>query len=122
MTAIASLTAPPLTPAVLRCARHFKQWWHSGTAEARRGRVGPAIVGGRFGAAILGGALASPYAYGYYPGPAYYGGRYPHDGGPVYYAPRPAYSCWRRACDGFRYVRVYVCWFDANGSAKCLDP
>ncbi len=78
------------------------------TAQARHGGWwGPGIAGAIIGGAIIGGALASPYAYGY-PPPAY--GYYPgpYYGGPVYYRPAP-YSCVRRAWNGYRWVRVYVC-------------
>lgn len=86
-----------------------------GTADARRGWWGPAIVGGFAAGAIVGSALAAPYPYygydygfrapspvyyDYYtPGPAYYSYYAPR---PYYYAPRPNYGCWRGRY-GYRY-------------------
>jgi hypothetical protein len=81
------------------------------TADARRGRWAPGIVGGFAAGAIVASAFARPYGYsgGYYtyyqPAPVYYDYYAP---APLYYdyvAPQPYYGCWR-----FRYgYRYRVC-------------
>jgi len=81
----------------------------SADAQWRRGWGWGPFVGGLAAGAIIGGALARPYYYPYgYPYGGYpSGGYYPYGYYPAAYP--YAYSCVRRAWNGYRWVRVRYC-------------
>src|SRR5215813_11276353 len=71
-------------------------------AQARRGWVPGAVIGGLAAGAILGGALGARPYYDYGPGPAY-----SYYGGPGYYG-RGCY--WRRVWTDWGWRRQRVCY------------